>query len=624
MTRTITVSCLKVFLFLSISLVFFSTNVSAQDSNFSISDDNTWSVEYLDGNSMENLGNESASDGDYISLKIPVSNSNLSSEDGSWSFSFGFGGQWYGGHSGILSGNTSTTDVEISFGPVIEGFVLCKLQVDGTAESEILEVRIGPNPVNFSSAGSEEIVIIGQPVHVGDELTASILVHNKGSISDSVRLELSKKDGTILVIGDYIVISPGSSRDVAASFIPLLSGSLDIEWRVSSMNGGIDISLNGTSKVEIRDSQNIDIVIEEKSWSLQRGLNVDISVFLSPGLNRSVDIQVFMKSGTEYIEYQFISIEMNPGQRIINFNLGQPDANRLKITVSSNGWLPLNGDAELVTEIIPPLVVPSIIISDISPTTISYGDSLSINYTLENSGTSESSAGILRIVAVANNLVLDEISISPIMPGGSFTGNAYFSSWEFYQTTDIEFFWIMEDVTTSKQASVEIDNAASNSFKLPFSIYAAIYGSLSGLAIVMTVLVIYRAISQSTPSTDSRLFRGNFLNNNSQKKKSTDLKKEVSCPSCNQRLNIPVDHTGAVKCPACSTQFSQLQVEDQSNEESIEESIEEVTESVVTSSSMTDLLSCPQCEQTLRVALNKRPVRSRCPACRVEFLAKIG
>ena len=132
------------------------------------------------------------------------------------------------------------------------------------------------------------------------------------------------------------------------------------------------------------------------------------------------------RSGTEYIEYQFISIEMNPGQRIINFNLGQPDANRLKITVSPNGWLPLNGDAELVTEIIPPLVVPSIVISDISPSSISYGDSLSINYTLENSGTSESSAGVLRIVAVANNLVLDEISVSPIMPDGSFTGNAYF------------------------------------------------------------------------------------------------------------------------------------------------------------------------------------------------------
>ena len=40
--------------------------------------------------------------------------------------------------------------------------------------------------------------------------------------------------------------------------------------------------------------------------------------------------------------------------------------------------------------------------------------------------------------------------------------------------------------------------------------------------------------------------------------------------------------------------------------------------------SSNDLLSCHNCEQTLRVALDKRPVRSRCPACRVEFIAKIG
>ena len=37
-----------------------------------------------------------------------------------------------------------------------------------------------------------------------------------------------------------------------------------------------------------------------------------------------------------------------------------------------------------------------------------------------------------------------------------------------------------------------------------------------------------------------------------------------------------------------------------------------------------DLLSCPQCEQTLRVPLDKRPIRSRCPACRAEFTAKLG
>ena len=268
--RTVVYS-LKVLLLLSIIMIIFSSNTSAADTDFDISSDNTWSVEYLDGSTMENSGNNSASDGDFISLEIQVFNTNLSSENASWSFSFGFGGQWYGGNSGILDGSLSTNNVEISFGPVAEGFILCKLEVENTQEIEILDIRVGPNPVNFSSAGSDEIVIIGQPIHVGDELTASILVHNKGSTIDSVRLELTKDDGTTLVKGDFISISPGSSREVSANFIPLLSGSLSVHWRVYSLNGGIDVSLNGSSNIEVRNSQEIAVESEESTWNLQDG-----------------------------------------------------------------------------------------------------------------------------------------------------------------------------------------------------------------------------------------------------------------------------------------------------------------------------------------------------------------
>ena len=184
----------------------------------------------------------------------------------------------------------------------------------------------------------------------------------------------------------------------------------------------------------------------------------------------------------------------------------------------------------------------------------------------------------------------------------------------------------MEEAVSKNQTSVVVETGTSASFSLPFSIFAAIYGALSGLAIVMTCLVIFRAITQRTPSTDSKLFRGNFLNNRIVKNSVSELKKEVSCPSCNQRLNIPIDHNGSVKCPACSMQFSQKKSTQDEIEENLE--IEKLDEEIIISepeaSSTNDLLSCPKCEQTLRVALDKRPVRSRCPACRVEFLAKIG
>jgi len=626
MARRTTVSSLKVFLLFSILMIIFSYNVTASENDFTISDSNTWSVEYLDGNTLEKTDNDSASDGDFVDMKIQVLNSNLSSENSSWSFSFGYGGQWYGGHSGLLDGGASTTDVEISFGPVSEGYILCKLEVDGTQEVEILEMRVGPNPVNFSSAGSEEIVIIGQPVHVGDELTASILVHNKGSNSDSVRLELTKEDGTTLVNGEFISISPGSSREVSANFIPLLSGSLVIDWRVSSLSGGIDTSLNGTSNVEVRESQDINIELEEIIWNFQDGLNLDVSISLSSGLNRSIDVQVLMKSGNEYTNYQTFSLEMNPGIRNINLNLGQPEGSRLKVIVSPNDWLPLNGDGEMIVELIPPLVTPSIIISEISSSPISVGDSFSIGYILENTGTSETPPGLLRVVDVAQPpLIFTEISIPSISAGGTYSGSIDFSLWEYSQTTNVEFIWTMGDISVKNQTSVLVDSGSSTSFSLPFSIYAAIYGALSGLAIVMTCLVIYRVISQRTPSTDSTLFRGNFLNITS-RNSANGSKKEVSCPSCSQRLNIPIDHFGPVKCPACSMQFTQknLSSDEISDKEETEKSENEVTVSEPEASSLTDLLACPQCEQTLRVALDKRPVRSRCPACRVEFVAKIG
>ena len=623
--RTV-VSSLKVLLLLSLIMVIFSSNTSAADTDFDISSDNIWSVEYLDGSTMESSGNDSASDGDFISLKIQVFNTNLSSENAYWSFSFGFDGQWYGGNSGVLNGSLSTNNVEISFGPVAEGFVLCKLEVQNTQEIEILDIRVGPNPVNFSSAGSDEIVIIGQPIHVGDELTASILVHNKGSTIDSVRLELTKDDGGTLVNGDFISISPGSSREVSANFIPLLSGSLTVHWRVSSLNGGIDVSLNGSSNIEVRNSQEIAVELEEITWNLQEGLDLDILISLSDGLNRSLGVEIFMKSGNEYEDYQKFTIQMNPGIRNLNLNLGHPDANRLKVVVSPNGWLPSNGDGEVIIELIPPLVIPSIMISDTSPTTISVGQSFAIDYTLENTGTSKSSIGLLRVIGVANSLVFTEVTIPSISPGDDYSGTVDFSSWEYSQTTDIEFIWVMEEVVVKNQTSVIVESGTSASLSLPFSIFAAIYGALSGLAIVMTFLVIFRAISQRTPSTDSKLFRSNFLNNRIIKNNVSDLKKEVSCPSCSQRLNIPIEHNGSVKCPACTMQFSQ----DSFAQDEIEERVEnnkldqEVIISELEATSTNDLLSCPKCEQTLRVALDKRPVRSRCPACRVEFLAKIG
>jgi hypothetical protein len=625
MPRRTPVSSLTCLLLFAILLICSASIVSAEDSDFDISEGTIWSIDYLDGNTMESSGNQSASNGDFVNLIIPVYNSNVSSDNSSWKFSFGYAGQWYGGNSGILEGNQSFTEVKISFGPVSEGITLCKLEIDNSSEMEISEIIVGPNPVNFTSAGDANLVLIGQPAHVGDELTASILVHNQGENLNSVRLELSRNDGATIALGDMVSISPGSSREVSATFTALISGTQSIQWQILSSNGGIDISLNGTSILDIQETQDIVVNIDSTSWTLESGLELDISVSLSPGLNRSVVISLFMKSGNDYSLYQVINSDLNPGVRDLNFNLGHPDASRFKISVSPYSWISLNGDAEEITELSPPLISPSIKITNISPSSVSVGDTILINYILENNGNQRSSTGILRVVGIANDIVFSEISTPEIDSDSSFSGSIEISSWKYSQTTDINFIWTMNELTSSNQTSIFVDSGSSTSLKLPFNINAAIYGSLSGLAIVMSLLVIIRAVSQRTPSTETSWRKNKSSETRISKSSNVDEKIEVKCPGCNQRLNIPSTHNGSVKCPACTMLFNNSSL----NENKIDDSFNSIIDSNEDESSLesysdNDLLPCPQCEQTLKVPLDKRPIRSRCPACRAEFVAKIG
>jgi len=629
MTRRTIVSSLISSFFLTILLICCTSIVSAADADFDISQPNNWSLEYVDGDTMANSGNETASSGDFINLKIPVYNSNTSSADSSWSFSFGFNDQWYGGHSGVLEGNQSLSDVKISFGPVAEGIILCKLEIDNTSESEIIQIRVGPNPVNLTSAGDANLVIIGQPAHVGDELTSSILVHNQGESINSVQLKLTRDDDSTIALGDMVSISPGSSREVSASFTALIHGTQSINWEIISSNGGVDTSLNGSSFLNIQESQDIVVSIDDISWTLS-GLELDASISLSSGLNRSADVSVWMKSGNDYSLYQSLTLDLTPGIRSLDFSLGNPDASRLKISVSPNSWYSLNGVAEETIELSAPVISPSILISGVYPESISLGDTVSINYALENNGNARSSTGLLRVVGIADDFIYSERSTPEIDAGDSFSDSIDIMSWANPQTTDVKLIWITGDESISNQTSIIIETGSTTSFSLPFNIIAAIYGALSGLAVVMTTLVLYRVVSQSTPSTETSWNRRKFSESRASRSNVIDEKIEVKCPGCGQRLNVPSSHTGSVKCPACAMLFTN-KPQDEANSEDIgkikpnQPSSNELEASkTLESSSDNDLLSCPQCEQTLKVPLDKRPIRSRCPACRAEFIAKFG
>ena len=85
-----------------------------------------------------------------------------------------------------------------------------------------------------------------------------------------------------------------------------------------------------------------------------------------------------------------------------------------------------------------------------------------------------------------------------------------------------------------------------------------------------------------------------------------------------------------MRCPACSNSFEvgvREEIEIIADRPAIDEEMEskETEENLdIFSASDNDILSCPSCDQLLKVPLVKRPVMSRCPACRCEFMALGG
>ncbi len=483
----------------------------------------------------------------------------------------------------------------------------------------------------FYPAGSSDIAVTGEPVHVGDELTASILVNNQGSYTGSVRLVLSDSTGNNLSVGEEIPISPGSSREVLAPLIPASAGALELNWKVTSDDGGVSSELSGLFEVQVYESQTLGLRFDAVKWTLSDGLECDLSASLSDGKQRDVNVSVSLVSQGVEEEVQRFEITLGPGLRALSLDLGQPEADYISVMLESNGWTSSNSAANLTwqTSVNPPFISPSVSIGVHEPDRPRTGDFVNLPYWLNNSGSSATLPGILKVVSTSDGMILAQITISSISEGGSSSGVLSIGPWPDAPMVEAEVVWAMDGSSTTVPLTIFSQSENGGGWELPFDTMAAVYGAVLGLAVVLVGLIVWRAVSEKTPSTekDSKILRESRITRRLER---TPPKKEVRCPSCEQRLSIPAEHTGSVRCPACTNQFSSAPIEtDSDSGESRQESQEILNEVTTTTSepvarSHEEILSCPQCDQQLKVPIERRPVRSRCPACRTEFMAEVG
>ena len=609
-------------------VTLISINVSAQD-RFTIENSADWETTIIDGTNSQPSDNSSAFAGDQVQLSIEVSNSDTTAGHDEWWFVVELDGQTTPELTGFLEGSNPTVMVNISFGPVSEGVLNLIFGIDSTGQSERLTLLVEPNPLNLTAAGSSEIALIGEPAHVGDSLSASILVHNQGQNPEYASLQLTPNDSATIQ-GQPILIYPGSSREVSASFTPSSSGSINLDWKVNSINGGVARELNGSTIIEVLQPQSIQIVVDSLEWNLVDGLNSEISVYLTDGRSREVEIEVAIIYQTIETNLQNFEFTMDPGRRELNLALGNPSADSLIIRVNSVTWTAAE-EIEIQTGLIPPMLDLGVSSEGVGAAP-QVGDTVKIPFSLVNNGNTPTLPGEVRIVRNSDRMVLDTISTNSVDPENTFNGEFTIEQWPDSKVVDVEIIWLTSGLTESILLEIETYTETDTEAELPFDLIAAIYGTVTGLVLVMFILVLYRTVSESVEDTGKSRFNRLRKARGEKKKAAAVEKREIPCPECDQRLNIPNTHSGAVKCPACTARFMVESIDSEDDELTLEDDINQpksdstqpTTRQEIIARSMIDLLSCPSCDQSLKVPIERRPVKARCPACRSEFLAEVG
>ena len=465
---------------------------------------------------------------------------------------------------------------------------------------------------NFSFAGGTGVALLGEPSHAGDPLVATVLVSNRGSASGLVTLNLEDRINSISSSGIPVEISPGSSREVSATFVPEHDGTLIYDWWLTSPNSLIDPTLNGEFSVEIAASQVINLSVDSVSWKLDETLSLEISVFLSSGRQRDVAIRVSTQLQGDAAPLQEFPFELNPGRRTLPFDLGNPTTEYIIVEIIPLSWQPrhMSANATGFHVEMPGLELSLFSIeASFSPNSPSSGQSTLVEFELANEDVNHAPSGKVRLIRASDRSILAESLAPSVQPGGKYSSVMEIPTWPDGDRVEIEVMWAGGGYTKSEFTTVD-SKPKEDETNLPFDIISATYGVLAGIAAILAGTLAWRSVSTRTPSTSESGFRAT---RESRKNQSSQEKKEIPCPFCDQRLKLPSNHFGGVKCPACTMQFTVGELPPTP--------ISEETSQPVSSSS-DDLLQCPDCNQTLKVSIEKRPVRARCPVCKLEFLAE--
>ena len=607
---------------------------STQLQEIEIQGPSDWEILVIDQSTSSPNGNETFSDGDFVTLSVLVTNTGSQSINGSWKLESLSNGVWNSptGQNATWIGNDDQIS-EITLGPLKEGTMTFRFEIklDGSTIniSQTREIIVYPNPVLFSSAGDSIIAITGEPANIGDTITASILVKNEGISEGTVVLTLYDANSTMMLSGEPVMISPGSSREVSVDFNFSSYGVKQFHWKINSDLGGVSPDLTGSHLITILQQQQVKLGLSSSDWSASNGLDIGYWISLTDGPERKAQVSISEFESGVSKELQKFTITLSQGVRELNIQISNPslELDRIRISVSPLSWTS-NQIPDLDVQLISPQPIIEISSCAQNPANLDFSDTLVITCTISNEGNSNSMPGEVSLSRVSDGYIFTDsgLSIAQINIGEFKQISLTVQNWQDEGTTALQVKFSSDISTATGSIAVQANQRPSDGFEVPFDPTAALLGAVSGLVLMMVILAFWRVATERTPDTERK---GPDSASRIEKRRERD-NIEASCPTCSQRLSIPGDHVGRVRCPACSNSFEvgvkeKIKVNDEApriEENSEKENLEKSAE--VSSTSDTDILPCPSCDQLLKVPLGKRPVMSRCPACRCEFMALGG
>lgn len=202
-------------------------------------------------------------------------------------------------------------------------------------------------------------------------------------------------------------------------------------------------------------------------------------------------------------------------------------------------------------------------------------------------------------------------------------------TWPPEQLVTLDLLWMVGEIEVIEEVSVTSGAVEpSESTQSGVNGRSVIAGVGVGLGVLMLMMII-RVWRAAAPNPVVNRQGHDEETDPSSQPETIPPNVEVGCPECAQILRVPGTYQGRIRCPACDHRF-QVDSKEQPNTapDVVERSSSKEAQVTTTTtaeepeaSSSSDVIACPSCTARLKVPLERRPTRARCPACRTEFRA---